>query len=176
MFVTSPQILPTIWLFRTIFINTNVTTNFTDIPSLQTGKAGFVIYQENDFNKFMHPQLCISSALKKPNEKIIFCGMWLPVILCPLKNLSLAPSHPYIYIWWMVGTEDGNCFFAFASVEYDRTSLNLLFFLSVEATGKHAQPLLGCAPAGESLLSTVLRPCLAYIFRHCMWMHSGGTI
>ena len=50
------------------------------------------------------------------------------------------------------------------------------FLLSDEATGKHAQPLFGCAPAGESLLSTVLRPCLAYKFRHCMWMHSGGTI
>jgi len=32
------------------------------------------------------------------------------------------------------------------------------FLLSDEATGKHAQPLFGCAPAGESLLSTVLRP------------------
>jgi len=42
--VTSPQILPTIWLFRTIFMNTNVTTNFTGTPGLQTGKAGFGIH------------------------------------------------------------------------------------------------------------------------------------
>ena len=59
---------------------------------LQTGKAGFVIHQENGLTSSPSAMHFICS--KKPNEKIIFCGMWLPTYhTLPLKNLSLAPSH-----------------------------------------------------------------------------------
>ena len=54
-------------------MNTNVTTNVTGTPGLQTGKAGFVIHQENDLTS--SPSAMHFMCSKKPNEKILFCGM-----------------------------------------------------------------------------------------------------